>query len=114
MLKTGKLSVWVGNMTSEDEMLSYVDEGNFGQDFDFEINPEYGRELKVEPGDIGLPQLVEGFSSWKSFADDCVEQCNKLGIDKGSAMLVLYAFEYHPTSNVRASAPLQFIGVFDF
>lgn len=45
MIKGGKVSVWIGDMNSEDELLAYVDDGGFGRDFDFVINPNDGREL---------------------------------------------------------------------
>jgi hypothetical protein len=114
MLKSGKVSIWIGNIASEEGMLSYVDDGDFGRDFDFEINPESGRELKAESHSVEASQLVHGFSSWKSFASECVQSCHNLGFDKATSMLVLYAFEYQPTSNINPNAQLNFVGVYDY
>lgn len=60
MLKGGKVSVWVGDIGCEDELLSYVDDGPFGIDFDFEVNPKFGRELKAERQAIDLEYLLSG------------------------------------------------------
>src|SRR5262245_11078034 len=114
MLSAGKVSVWVGNISSEDQLLSYVDDGAFGSDFDFLVNPNFGRELKTEEQPVVLEQLVEGFSSWKSFGDACVTRGLDLGVTTAHCMVVFYAFEYLPSPRTNRSAPLTFLGVFDF
>ena len=49
MTKSGKISVWIGNLHSEDELLSYVDDGPFGRDYAFVLNANAGREKSFDP-----------------------------------------------------------------
>lgn len=114
MLKRGKVSVWVGNMTSEDELLSYLDDGGFASDFDFEVNPRLGRELKSVPHPATLERLVEGFSSWRVFGKACVKKGQDIGLHSANCMVVFYAFEYVPSLRINQKAPLAFVGSFDF
>ena len=114
MLKTGKVSIWIGNMTSEMDFLSYIDDGEFGHDFDFKVNPGFGRELKTESYATSLEQLVQGFSAWKSFGDACVQRGEEVGINSANCMVVLYTFEYVPSPNVNRNAGVTFLGTFDF
>ena len=114
MLKRGKVSVWIGNIYPENELLSYVDNGNFGLDFDFETNPRMRRELTSEIKAVGVEKLVLGFSSWKAFADAFVERATSRGIIAAKSLVVLYAFEYELSPKVNPKAPLSFAGVFDF
>jgi len=114
MLKTGKVSIWIGNMTSEMNFLSYIDDGEFGRDFDFKVNPNFGRELKTEAHAASLEQLVHGFSAWKSFGDACVQRGKELGINSVNCMVVFYAFEYVPTPKINRNARVTFLGTFDF
>ncbi len=114
MLRSGKLSVWAGNIHSEEALLTYVDDGAFGSDFDFNINPAFGRELKVEQRPVELKCLVQGFSSWNAFGDACVRQGKAIGLEFANAMVVLYAFEYVPSPKISREARLVFLGAFDF
>jgi hypothetical protein len=114
MLKRGKVSIWIGNIYPEHELLSYVDDGNFGLDFDFETNPRMRRELTSEKEAIGVEKLVHGFSSWKAFADTFIERATSSGIIAARSLVVLYAFEYEPSPKLNPNAPLSFVGVFDF
>ena len=114
MLKSGKVSIWVGNIRSEDELLAYVDDGGFGSDFDFQVKPELGRELRAESKCVPLQQLVHGFSSWSSFVAPCVTRGEELYISAANCMVVLYAMEYIPSPKNNPNSPLAFLGVFDF
>lgn len=114
MIRRGKVSVWLGHMGSENELLAYVDDGKFSRDFDFAINPEIGRELTALPYPVPVLELVEGFSSWELFEEECIRQAESMGFHEGNCMVVLYAFEYLPSKMVNPNAPLKFLGVFDF
>ena len=114
MMKPGKVSVWMGNIYPETELLSYVDDGGFGLDFDFETNPRMRRELTSEKEAVGVERLVRGFSSWQAFAYAFIESATSRGIVAAKALVVVYAFEYEPTPIVNPNAPLSFVGVFDF
>lgn len=114
MLRPGKVSIWIGNIYPEHELLSYVDDGNFGLDFDLETDPRMRRELTSEKDAVGVEKLVYGFSSWKAFADAFIEKATRNGIIAAKSLVVLYAFEYETSPNVNPKAPLSFLGVFDF
>ena len=114
MLKRGKVSIWIGNIYPEHELLSYVDDGNFGLDFDFETHPRMRRELTSEKEAVRVENLVHGFSSWKEFADAFIARAASRGISVAKSLVVLYAFEYESSPNVNPEAPLSFVGVFDF
>ena len=114
MIRSGKASIWIGNFTSEDALVSYVDDGQFGHDFDFCVNPRGRREMVAEKSGISLMKLAEGFSYWENFYQAFLTQSRERSIEIASCMLVLYAFEYVPSERVNRSAPLQFIGAFDF
>jgi hypothetical protein len=114
MLKRGKVSIWIGNICPEHELLFYVDNGNFGLDFDFETNPRMRRELTSEKEAIGVDKLVHGFSSWKAFGAAFIARATSSGIVAAKSLVVLYAFEYVPSPKVNQEAPLSHIGVFDY
>ena len=114
MLKRGKVSIWIGNIYPERDLLSYVDNGNFGLDFDFETDPRMRRELTSEKEAFGVEKLVHGFSSWKAFANAFIEKATSSGIVAAKSLVVLYAFEYELSPTVNPKAPLIFVGVFDF
>jgi hypothetical protein len=114
MLKRGKVSIWTGNIYPERELLSYVDSGKFGLDFDFEIDPRMRREMTSEKEGVGVEKLVHGFSSWKAFADAFIGKATNSGIVAAKSLVVLYAFEYELSPRVNPKAPLSFVGVFDF
>jgi hypothetical protein len=114
MLKGGRVSIWIGHMTSEDDLLAYIDDGAFGSDFDFTIDPKFGRELKVEKLSIPLENLVKGFSYWQSFGGAVTEQAKLRGPSSAECMVILYAFEYLPSPRINKNAPLTYFGSFDF
>ena len=114
MIKSGKVSVWIGSMNSEDELLAYVDEGAFGRDFDFVINPNAGRELVAKQHPTPVSELVEGFSYSKAFGQTSVKNAHDLGFNTANCMVVLYAFEYVPTKATNPNSSLAFVGAFDF
>jgi len=101
-------------MKSEEELLSYVDDGTFSRDFDFTINTSFGRELKVEPDPVSLASLVIGFSSWQSFSEAVVKKGNEGGPRSATCMVILYAFDYIPSPRINTNARLIYLGAFDF
>jgi hypothetical protein len=113
MLKAGRVSVWIGSVSSEDVLLSYVDDRSFSTDFDFEVNSKFGRELKCERVPVALEHLVEGFSAWRKFGDACARRGKEMGINSANCMVVFYAFEYVPTSQNKPGTPVTFLGSFD-
>ncbi len=114
MVKSGKVSVWIGDIISEDELLDYVDDGAFGSDYDFKVTPRAKRELSAGTAFLPVVELIEGFSWWELFAEKCAARASELGITKGKCMVVFYAFEYMPSPSINAGSPLKFIGSFDF
>ncbi len=114
MTKSGKISVWIGNLNSEDELLSYVDDGPFGRDYAFVLNANAGRELVAKTHQVLLSELVEEFSYSNKFDRSCIEMATKLGFISANCMVVLYAFEYIPCTMVNPQSPLKFVGAFDF
>lgn len=114
MLRRGKVSIWIGNIYPEHKLLSYVDDGNFGRDFDFETSPRMRRELVSEKETMDVEKLVHGFSYWETFSDAFIEKATSSGIVAAKSLVVLYAFEYELSPRINPEAPLSFVGVFEF
>ena len=114
MQQTGKVSVWIGNIDDEESLVSYVDDGAFGKDYDFEVNTRAGRELTAGTKALPVPELVKGFSAWESFSEGCIDRAKELGWHKAHIMLILYAFQYVPNPRTNPEAPMQFLGCFKF
>lgn len=114
LIKNGRVSIWIGDAGSEDELLAYVDDGGFASDFDFDLNPNAGRELAVETIEAPVRTLVEGFSYWKNFVDECVSAGSERNIYKCKSMVVVYNIDYEPSEKVNENSKLQFLGSFDY
>lgn len=112
--QSGKVSIWVGDVTSEDELIEYVDDGGFAADFDYEPYPPLGREIATNPAPVPIGELVEGFSSWSSFADQCRQAASTLGISSSCCMVVLYNSAFEPSTASKRSARLRFLGSFNY
>ena len=66
MAARGKVSIWVGDFADEMEALDYVEsDDGFGKQFGCVLR--HSRELVTYEEPKPLPQLLEGFSSWKDF-----------------------------------------------
>jgi hypothetical protein len=114
--KTGRVSVWVGDIKSDDELDDYLnsDQG-FEQHFDVILDGGDCRESKVESISTPISKLVDGFSSCHSFAQDVIDAAKKAGIEEATTMLVWYACEYEPPiEQMNLKSPLKFLGVFQF
>jgi hypothetical protein len=114
--KSGRVSVWIGNLKTEHELDEYLNlTHSFENDFGFELDERDIREFTVEPYAKEISPLVNGFSACESFAQNVVQASQVAGINKASTMLIFYAFEFDPSKvNVNTAAPLKFIGSFPF
>ena len=105
------VSLWLGNFSSEDELLDYLEE-NFTNDFGFEIYEPAGPEQDVSStGPKLIYDLLDGFSQYKNFRDDAVKLAKSKGWEKATTAVVFYAFKYDPSLIKRKKGfPLTFIG----
>ena len=65
----GKVSMWVGDIASEDELLDYIEHG-FGVDFGCVLL--HRRELSVKPQAEPVRALLRGFSWCERFTEEIV------------------------------------------
>jgi hypothetical protein len=114
MVRSGKVSVWVGEFDSEESLLTYIDDGRFGQEFDLIVSPEFSRELNAEPQPVSCEQLISGVSYSDIFGQACLKRLRDLGISEAKCMVIFYAFEYSPSLIVSNDFMLTFVGTFDF
>lgn len=69
---TGKVSIWVGDFTGEDELLDYLeDERGLGADFGCLLLHQ--RELSVHTQPKPVRELLQGFSWSEQFVDEAAQ-----------------------------------------
>jgi hypothetical protein len=108
-MRVGKrISLWLGDISDETELDDYLGEG-FASDFGFEIDPPDGPECATQD-ETDVRSLLEGFSQWRQFVDAAVEQAAAAGVERASAAIVFYNFEYDPSLVQNEDALMRFIG----
>jgi hypothetical protein len=112
----GRVAVWIGSFTDELQADDYLNlDRGFERDFGFRIADRRGPEMAVTPQPVSIRELVEGFSCWRDYADAVVAAAETAGITSASTMLVFHWVEFDPQRvSVNPSAPLRFLGNFDF
>ena len=108
-MRVGKrISIWLGDVADEMELDDYL--GNrFASDFGFEIYAPDGPECSARE-ETDVRSLLEGFSQWRQFVDAAVEKAAAAGVERASAAIVFYNFEYDPSLVQNENAPMRFIG----
>jgi len=111
----GFISLWLGNLNTEDEMDDYLGDG-FENDFGFQIYTPDGPEGDVnEEGLIPIHELLIGFSRGESFVELGTEAAKTKGWDEATSALVFYNFRYDPKFiNPDFSGLFTFIGAFPY
>jgi hypothetical protein len=109
------VSVWLGNFETDAELDAYLD-GQFVEDFGFEIFPPEGPELAIsEEGAVEIPDLIEGFPQWESFIKPASIAAMELGWEEATTAVVFYNFCYQPQFiHPQASGLLEFIDAVPF
>jgi hypothetical protein len=109
------VSVWLGNFETDAELDAYLD-GQFVEDFGFEILPPEGPELAIsEEGPVEIPDLIEGFSDWQAFIKPASIAAMEQGWEEATTAVVFYNFCYQPQFiNPEASGLLEFIDAFPY
>jgi hypothetical protein len=107
------VSVWIGEFRSEDEFDSYLVD-SFSSDFGFEIPQQAVHEIGVEPKNVDIATLVDGFSRSKTFESQVVNAAESCGISRASCMLLIYNFAYTPAVELSANPPIKFVGCVSF
>ncbi len=111
---TGKVSIWVGNFGSEDELDAYIFE-RFSKDFGFILNERNLPEISVEEEKKSIEELLTGFSWYKDFIEEAISLSKSKGIREASAAAVFHAVDYSKISgDSLPSEPFQFLGVCNF
>jgi Immunity protein 22 len=112
----GRVAVWVGSFTDETVADDYMNlSRDFERDFGFRVADRRGPEVAVKPQQVPIRELVEGFSCWRQYADAVVAAADAAGIATASTMLVFHWVEFDPKRvSVNPSAPVNFLGNFDF
>ena len=112
----GMVSVWVGNFQTADQLDDYMNlSRDFEEDFGFRLNERAVQEATVEDSAKPVGELVNGFSSWESFAPRLIETATATGIESATTMIVFYCLRFSPAeAKTNPNAPLRFIGAFTF
>ena len=112
----GRVAVWIGSFTDEMKADDYMNlDKGFERDFGFVIADRRGPEMDVRPIPVSIRELVEGFSCWRDYADAVVAAADAVEIHSASTMIVFHWVEFDPSRvSVNPSAPLRFLGNFDF
>ena len=108
----GKVSVWVGDFSSEDALLDYIESADgCGEDFGCVLRDR--RELSVEAQPRPLRELMYGFSWYEDFVE---EISGMAGADvEARCAVVSFASDYRLLGfTPRPTARLRFIGVASF
>jgi hypothetical protein len=112
----GMVSIWVGNFEDDVQFDDYMNlSAVFEKDFGFAIDDRAVREAVVESAPKPIAELVQGFSSWESFAPAVAEAARSAGVERATTMIIFYCVEFVPSRvRVNPNAPLKFIGAFPF
>ena len=112
----GMVSIWVGDFADDVQFDDYMNlSAEFERDFGFTINDRAVREAVVESAPKPIAELVQGFSSWESFAPAAAEAGRRVGVERATTMIVFYCVEFVPSRvTVNPGAPLKFSGAFPF
>jgi hypothetical protein len=108
----GKVSVWIGDFDSEDDLLDYVEsDDRCGNDFGCVLRDR--RELSVETQPRPVRELLQGFSWYQEFVDEVVVQA---GADtQARCAVVSYASDYRLLGvTPKSTARLRVVGVASF
>lgn len=106
------VSVWVGDFRAEEAFDEYLqEEKGFAADFGFKIDDRSGPEISVEQEEVGIRQLLTGFSIYEQFIDAAVRHAEEQKIQGASAAAVFHHLSY-PTSAVRSQKKMRFLGCF--
>lgn len=106
------VSVWVGDFRDEDAFDEYLQkEKGFAADFGFKIDDASGPEVCVEQQEVGIRQLLTGFSIYEQFIDAAVQRAEVKQISGASAAAVSHFVSY-PDSAIRSQKRMRFLGCF--
>jgi hypothetical protein len=117
LIRSHCVSVWVGDFPSFEAMDEYLTlpGGGFETDFALSLDERDMPEVTVEPVATPISELVAGFSGSSSFTGAVVSAAQHAGISSANTMMVFYFLDYDPARVTgRPTAPLRFLGVFDF
>src|SRR4051794_37757451 len=105
MASPGKVSIWVGDFTNEEELLDYIEsEEGFGSQFGCVLREN--RELCTSAQIVPLRELLEGFSWWRQFIEEAVAlQGSPVG---AHCAVVAHACDYRLLSYTPKPGPLRF------
>lgn len=112
-IKTGFVSVWVGDFRSEDDFDDYLND-HFAVEFGFEVRPQAVREMGVELEPVDIDKLVRDFSCANTFAAKVVDAARNHGITSASCMFIIYNFKYDSIFQVISNSQVTFIGAVCF
>jgi hypothetical protein len=108
-MRVGKrISIWLGDISDEIELDDYLSE-RFARDFGFEVYAADGPECSAQE-ETDVRSLLEGISQWRTFVDAAVGKAAAAGVERASAAIVFYNFEYDPSLVQNEDAPMRFIG----
>ena len=106
------VSVWVGDFRDEEAFDAYLrEEKGFAADFGFKIDDRSGPEISVEQREVGIRQLLTGFSIYEQFIDAAVQRAEEKKISGASAAAVFHFVSY-PDSAIRSQKHVRFLGCF--
>jgi Immunity protein 22 len=113
--RAGKVvSLWLGNLTSEELLDSYLNEG-FEADFGFKIFTPDGPEADMEDEAVDIRTLLSGYSRSASFIDAAVTAAQSKGWERATTAVVFYNFQYDAAFiTLNADSPITFIGVLPY
>jgi len=113
---SGVVSIWVGNFTDEEKLMSYVSpESEFEEDFGFRMSENDLPEISVEFELTSIRELLTGFSWSAGFIDEACAQAEAQKITHANCAVVWHYINYRALRfTPLPDAQLHFLGVASF
>jgi len=117
MIKLGKVSLWIGNFKSQEDLNSFIEEkydeeGDVSSEFmsflEVEFLDNQFQEVDFYQGLLTKQEVFEGFSYVESF----IKSIPDLDWENNNSIILIYNFEYTPLKKQKGK--IQFIDVYDY
>ncbi len=114
MEEENKVSIWLGNFNSEDELTEYMEE-HFTEDGD--MYSDFMKAFEIDFIDNQFQEVFfsknlskEDFKSF-SYAESYVDDINA-NLENYNSVIAIYNFNY--SKKIQKSSDVDFIGVYDY
>lgn len=122
--REGVVSIWLGNMDSEDDFEDYIEEqyedddapmSKFTEEFGLGWYDHDFSEADFKDNPVPVEEFLSRNSYSSSFINEAVSAANNKGLENCGTKILLYNCEYDPaTAPVSETQKLTFIGAFNY